>query len=212
MAYAAVDLHTGISAEGFVEELARQMAGNADADRPADVWVTEVQDRARVTVMADFGGNVWLGDVLARASGDLAYRAVLGLDHDEYGVEHVVLDGRQDRMVRVHHVYVYPEGEVDPDCPPTMTDLPARSDLTVNPDGTLTGSDALAVVAALYEVEAAAMVRAAQRTVRAYEDLQIIFTPLAPWWEAIGVTYPGELGEPTLTLPPGTGGGAATSP
>jgi hypothetical protein len=36
-----------------------------------------------------------------------------GLDHDEYGVEHVVLDGRGGALMSVYHVYVYPDGEVD---------------------------------------------------------------------------------------------------
>jgi hypothetical protein len=128
-------------------------------------------------------------------------RALLGLDHDEYGVEHVVLDGRGGTLVRVHHVYVYPDGEVDQGYGPLLAGLPARPDLAANPDGTLTGSDALAAAAALYEVSADAMVRAVRETANAFDSLQIVFEPLAPWWRALGVTYPApDLGEPTLTL------------
>ncbi len=99
-------------------------------------------------------------------------------------------------------MYVYPGGEPDDEYAPTLTGLPARADLTANPDGTLTGADALAAAAALYDVTADRMVRAARQTMRAFESLEIVFEPLAPWWDALGVTYPfPDLGEPTLTLP-----------
>jgi hypothetical protein len=199
MAYGAVDLRAGVAAGNFVAALERELAGEKDADHPIEVWVNKHADRARVTLFADWG-NAWLGGVVTRAAGDVD-RALLGLDHDEYGVEHVVLDGRGGALVRVHHVYVYPDGEVDEECAPTLAGLAARSDLAANPDGTLTGADALAAAAALYDVAADGMVRAVRETANAFESLQIVFEPVAPWWQALGVTYPiPELGEPTLTL------------
>jgi hypothetical protein len=62
--------------------------------------------------------------------------------------------------------------------------------------------DALATAAALYDVAADRMVQAVRETANAFEPLQIVFTPLALWWDALGVTYPvPDLGEPAVTLP-----------
>jgi hypothetical protein len=199
MAYGAVDLRAGVTASAFVAGLMGELAGEVHADRPVEVWVNNRAERVRVTLFADFG-NIWLGGVVARAGCDVE-RALLGLDHDEYGAEHVVLDGRGGVLRRVHHVYVYPNGEVDEEYAPTLLGVAARQDLAASPDGTLTGADALAAAAALYDVAADAMVRAARETANAFNSLQIVFKPLAPWWRALGVTYPiPDLGEPTLTL------------
>ncbi len=200
MAYGAVDLRADVAADAFVAAFERELAREKTADHPVAVWVNDHGEHARVTLLADWG-NIWLGPVVARAAGDVQ-RALVGLDHDEYGVEHVVFDGRGGALLRVHHVYVYPHGEPDEQYAPTLAGLPARADLTANPDGTLTGVDALAAAAALYHVAADRMVRAVQETANAFESLQIVFTPLAPWWNALGVTYPvPDLGEPTVTLP-----------
>lgn len=199
MAYGAVDLRAGVAAGAFVAALESELAREKDANRPLEVWVDDIAERVRVTMFADFR-NIWLGGVVARTAGDVE-RALLGLDHDEYGVEHVVLDGRGGVLQRVHHVYVYPDGEAGEEYAPTLADLPARQDVAANPDGTLTGADALAAAAALYDVDADAMVRAVRETARAYESLQIVFVPLAPWWRALGVTYPiPDLGAPAFTL------------
>jgi hypothetical protein len=137
---------------------------------------------------------------VARASVDVD-RALIGLDLDEYGVEHVVLDGRGGEFVRVHHVYVYPDGEPTDEFGPLVAHVPVRADLGVNADGTLTGVDALAAAAALFDVGADRMVTAVRETADAHEQLQIVFVPLAPWWTALGATYPvPEMGEPTTVL------------
>jgi hypothetical protein len=199
MAYGAVDLRAGAAADALVAAFERELAREKEADRPVDVWVNQHGEHVRVTLLADYG-NIWLGGVVARTANDVE-RALLGLDHDEYGVEHVVFDGRRGTLLRVHHVYVYPGGETDEEYAPTLAGLPARPDLTANPDGTLTGADALAAAAALYDVAADRMVQAARETVNAFESLQIVFEPVAPWWNALGVTYPiPDLGEPTITL------------
>jgi hypothetical protein len=200
MAYGAVDLRAGVAADTFLAAFERALTGEETADRAVALWVGEHGEHVRVAFSAD-RGNVWLGRVVAGAAGDVQ-RALLGLDHDEYGVEHVVFDGRGGPLLRVHHVYVYPDGEVDEEYAPALADLPARSDLAANPDGTLTGVDALAAVAALYDVAPDRMVRAVRDTANAFESLQIVFEPLAPWWDALGVSYPADLGEPTITLRP----------
>ncbi len=152
MAYGAVDLRADVAADAFVAAFERELAREKTADHPVAVWVNDHGEHARVTLLADWG-NIWLGPVVARAAGDVQ-RALVGLDHDEYGVEHVVFDGRGGALLRVHHVYVYPHGEPDEQYAPTLAGLPARADLTANPDGTLTGVDALAAAAALYHVAA----------------------------------------------------------
>jgi hypothetical protein len=200
MAYAVVDLRAGANADEFLSTLEQELRAAQYADRPLEAWVTEVDGRERITLCADFG-NIWLGQLIARAGASGAVeRAVVGLDHDEYGVEHVVLDGRGGGLVRVHHVYVYPDDEPDEEYVPVLAGLPARPDLASNPDGTLTGVDALAVAAALYGVGADAMATAVRETADAYENLQIVFAPLEPWWRALRLTYPGELGEPTRVM------------
>jgi hypothetical protein len=199
MAYAVIDLGPGLTPDDFVTALEQGLAGEKDADRPLEVWINGGTEQPRVTLFAVYG-NIWLGQLIARV-GSGVERAVLGLDHDEYGVEHVVLDGRGGALLRVHHVYVYPDGEPDEEYAPALAGLPARPDLARNADGTLTGADALAAAAALYGADAEAMVRAARETRTAHESLQIVFEPLAPWWQALRLTYPfPDLGEPTRTL------------
>jgi hypothetical protein len=199
MAYGVVDLRAGVPADGFVAALRREMVADPDATHPVELWVDEHRDGLRITLIAD-RANTWLGGAVARAARDVE-RVLLGLDHDEYGVEHVVLDGRSGTLLRIHHVYVYPDGEATDEFGPLLADLPARPDLATNPDGTLTGADSLAAAAALYEVSAVDMVRAVHETADAHESLQIVFEPLAPWWRALGVAYPvPDLGDPTMTL------------
>jgi hypothetical protein len=106
-------------------------------------------------------------------------------------------------------VYVYPEGEATDEFRPLLAQVPAREDLRVNADGTLTGVDALAAAAALFDVGADRMVTAVRETADAHEHLQIVFVPLAPWWTALDVTYPiPDLGEPTTVLLRGREGAA----
>ena len=199
MAYAAADLRPEAPTDAFVAALERELVNEETADQPLAVWVTEIGERARVTLYAAWG-NIWLGNVLVRAATDVD-RAVLGLDHDEYGVAHVVFDGRGGSLLRIHHVNVYPGGEIIEEYAPILRNLPARTDIVANRDGTMTGADALAAAAALYDVSAADMVRAVRETADAHQYLQIVFTPLAPWWEALGLAYPvPDLGEPTTVL------------
>jgi len=126
MAYGVIDLHAGSTADDFVSALDREMADEKDANHPLEIWVSDTAGRVRLTLFALFG-NVWLGRMVMRVGGAVE-RAVVGLDHDEYGVEHVVLDGRGGALVRVHHVYVYPDGKPDEECSPSwLTYRPGRT-------------------------------------------------------------------------------------
>lgn len=186
MGYAAVDLRADADVEPFLAALGGASEG------PVQVWVGE---HGRITLFADHG-NGWLGAALAAGAGALA-RGVLGLDHDEYGVEHAVVEGTADGLRRVHHVFVGPDDEGEPE----LTDLAARPGLHQDPDGTLPGPDARAAAAELFGVPSARMEAAAERSADAHERLGSVFTPLAPWWDALAVTYPiPNLGQETLVL------------
>jgi hypothetical protein len=81
----------------------------------------------RFPLCADYG-NIWLAHVIAdvaRTTGAL-HRAVIALDHDEFGAENIVLDGAP---ARVHHVFVTRHGEGLP----TLLGVPARPGLPVAP-------------------------------------------------------------------------------
>jgi hypothetical protein len=53
------------------------------------------------------------------------HRAIVGLDHDEYGIEHAVLSGHDGGVCRLQHLYVYPGGEPHEEYGLTLTGAPA---------------------------------------------------------------------------------------
>lgn len=185
MAFACVDLRPGVAAGPLLTALDAEVRDNPDASRPLLVWTGDRDGRTRVSLLADYG-NIWLDDALQRAAattGDVA-RAVVGLDHDEYGIEHLVLAGADGSgLVRVQHVHVHPDGEADDDGPPTVD-----------------GPGARAAVAALFGVPAERMEQAAREAMHSHEALGAVFTPFRPWWDALGVDYPFNLGDPAFTL------------
>ena len=187
MAYGAVDLRTGVAADAFVAAVERELAHDKAADHVVEVWVNEHGEHVRVTLFANWG-NIWLGGVVARVAGDVQ-RALLGLDLLLGVAVRPNLIALNARCRQITNLLI-------------VKPLAGGPDLAANPDGTLTGAAALAAAAALYDVAADRMVRAVRETANAFESLQIVFTPLAPWWDALGVTYPiPDLGEPTITLP-----------
>jgi hypothetical protein len=201
MGFGCVDLRAGADVEQFLAALAQARSEVADPDRPLEVNLGEQDGRPRLSLSATYG-NAWLGQVLARAAAatGAVERAVIGLDHDEYGIEHVVLDGRDGPLFRVQHIYVYPEGEPGPEYEPTVTDLPVRDGLEASPDGVVDGPASWAVVAALYDIPPDRIAPVARYAETAHAELGEVFTPFAPWWDALGVAYPGELGPPDVTL------------
>jgi hypothetical protein len=199
MAIACVDLRPGVDAGPFVAAL--EAGVPADAYDPLDVWIRDRQGSHRVSLYA-WRGNPWFAATLARAAAatDAVERAVVGLDQDEYGAEHVVLDGRAGPLCRVQHVYVYPDGEPDPELRPEMSEFPVREGLAAGPDGQVDGPRSWAVVAGLFEVDPDRVIEANRRSELAYEELGSVFSPFVAWWDALGVVYPVELGEPDRTI------------
>jgi hypothetical protein len=202
MAFGCVDLGPGADVAGFVAALDQAIADARDNDEPLSIHIGEHDGRPRLSLHAHHGDS-WLGPVLARAAAatGAVERAVLGLDHDQYGIEHVVLDGRHGRLARVQHVYIHPDGEPAAEYELNFTELPVRDGLSAEPDGTLDGPRSWAVVADLYDVPPERVVAAARQQATAHEELGVVFTPFAPWWDSLGLTYPTELGPPDVTLP-----------
>jgi hypothetical protein len=187
MGFACVDVCEDADVGAFLTELHRAVGAiPVAADSPGST--IDFDGHRRFSLCADYG-NIWLGQVIAdvaRATGALR-RAVIGLDHDEYGAENIVIDGTP---ARVHHVYVYPSGRPDGETAATLLGVPARAGLPVAGDGTVDGPLAWAAAAELYGVPVDRMAAAAEKAVHAHRELQIVFAPFAPWWEALGVSYP----------------------
>lgn len=201
MGFACVDLRAGADAGRFVA--AFDTAFQQEPDGKSLMGRVDDRDgRARVSLIAHYG-NIWLDSALCRAAaatGDVA-RAVVGLDHDEYGIENVVLDGG-DGLRRVHHVYVYPGGAVIDEYRPSgpLAGLPVAGGGEVRPDGTVDGPRARAAAAALFGVPPERMEQAARRSANAHQDLGSVFTPFEAWWDALGAVYPVEQGDPSFVL------------
>jgi hypothetical protein len=111
-----------------------------------------------------------------------------GLDHDEYGIEHLVLDGRAGALRRCNNVYIYPEGEPDPDCEPVVADLPVHPDVPPGPGSIVDGPTSRAHVAALFDILVGRLAATADHRPRHTRDLGVVFTPFAPWWDALDLT------------------------
>jgi hypothetical protein len=201
MAFGCVDLRADADAERFLTALDQAVSGVSGAGEALQVHLGERAGRSRLSLFADHGDH-WLGQVLAEAAvaTGAVERAVVGLDHDEYGIEHLVLDGRDGRLSRVQHVYVYPGHEPDAEHGPTLTELPVRDGLEATPDGLVDGPRSWAVVAALFDIAPDRIVSAARQAADAHEQLGVVFTPFAPWWAALDVVFPGELGPADVTL------------
>jgi hypothetical protein len=108
-ASATVDLAPDADAQRFVEAVAAHL----DRD-PLERWVRRSGRRTRVALVGTDERLVGAVVAAAHAAGGMTV-ALLALDHDEYGAEHLVLDGRGRQVCRVHHVYLAPDGEVGGD-------------------------------------------------------------------------------------------------
>ncbi|MEV6930190.1 hypothetical protein AB0M46_37700 [Dactylosporangium sp. NPDC051485] len=206
MACAAADLEPGADPRQLLEAIAeasRQQPLAQHATQPAAAWIRSTDEGARVSLLAD-SGNTWLAEALAIAAARVPglRRAILALDHDEYGAEHIILAGSGEGLRRLQHVYVYPDGEPDDEFEPTLTDVAVPDGLDVAPDGTVNGPASWSAVAALYGVPLEPVERAGRYAEVAHEELGTIFTPFEPWWEAVHARYPFELGQPDLALGP----------
>jgi hypothetical protein len=195
MAFACVDLNSDADLDEFLDALRQAMTTTGADKRTLGVNVVSHGGLRRLFLLADYG-NIWLEPVLAKAATEThaVMRVVLGLDHDEYGIEHLVLSGNAGELCRVQHVYVYPDGEPDDDYGITVTEIPACSGVDVADDGTVDGPRSWAAVAALYDVPTDRVAAAAAQQRTAHDELGVVFTPFQPWWDAIDAAYLG--GEP----------------
>jgi hypothetical protein len=203
MAFGCVDLRAGSDIEEFIAALGGAVRAADDVGDPLTINLGERDGRPRLSLYANHG-STWLGPVVLRAAAatGTVERVVLGLDHDEYGIEHLVLVGTGPGLARAQHFYVSPDGVPDPanGYGPTLTDIPVRDGLEAAPDGTVGGAPSWAVVAALYDIPPERVVPVAGYERSAHEQMGVVFAPFAPWWDAIGVVYPGELGPPDRTV------------
>ena len=203
MACAAVDLDPGAdsgSLLGHIVEAARRPPLATYATKPLYVWIRPLADGLRVSLLADYG-NAWLGNAVvhAAARSPQFQRGILALDHDEYGIEHLIIANGDAGVCRVQHIYVHPGGEPDDDEQPSLLDVPVCGDLDAAADGTVNSAASWSAVAALYGVPKDAVEAAGRYAAVAHEEIGVIFTPFAPWWDAVGVPYLGGL-EPDAVL------------
>lgn len=197
MAFGCVDLQAKADLERFLQALGRAVVEARAGYLPLPVGIGGREGRYRLWMGGVYGANTYLGEVLTLASAatGAVERAIMGLDHDEFGAEHVVFDGRDGQLRRVQHVFVHPGGEPAEGYGPseTLTALPAHADVGVGPDGVVDGPRSWAAVARLFGVPAGRVASAAQRAANAHEHLGSVFTPFEPWWDALEVTPPDDL-------------------
>jgi hypothetical protein len=188
MATAAVDLPVAADPGPFLDSMKL-----AVRDTVA-VWIRPLgSTHTRISLFAD-GGNGWLAESIAAAPA--WERALIALDHDEWGAEHLVLSNVDGAVHRVQHVYIHwgdaPSSDFED---VSLAALPPAPGLTAASDGTLNDAAAWSAVTALYDADPAAVQRAGRYAAKAHENLGTVFTPFEPFWDAVGVLYPIALGE-----------------
>lgn len=163
---------------------------------------------SRIELYSDDEGYEQLGDLVAavmRRTG-LVRRAVVFLDHDEYGAEHVVVapDGAGG-VCRLHHVYVFPDDD-DSEGDPAMTDLPpaAGAGPGGRPGALIDDAAARDLTARLFGVPVGRLHAAADAAADAHEGLGVVGEPARPWLEALGIGWVGAAGGVPVNLRPGS--------
>ncbi|MFI5912549.1 hypothetical protein [Dactylosporangium sp. NPDC051541] len=184
MALAAVDLPAAADPAAYLETLPRP--------EPVAVWITKADEYTRLSFYAE-GGNAWLAESIARSQGWT--RALIALDHDEYGAEHLVLSNGDGHPARVQHVYLHWDATPGADFERvTLSELAPAPGLAPAADGTLNDARVWSAVAALYNADPSAVARAGRYAEEAHTHLGTVFTPFEPWWDAVGAVYPPESG------------------
>lgn len=177
-------------------------------DTPANLsaWVVETAAGPRVELYTDGEGYEELAPLVANFLRNTpGAHALVALDHDEYGAEHLVLDAPGGQLRRVHHVFVYPRDE-DTDEPymdaePTLTEVPAAGPSESSAPGALVdGPRARAAAAGLYGVAAERVEKATAEAALAHRELQIIGGPFEAWLDAFGLVWIGESGSTEIPL------------
>lgn len=200
-----------VTRSGEVEAVLADLRTGDPADEPAALkaWLGSYRGGPRIELYSHTVRYDRLADLVAgamRRTG-VVWRAVVFLDHDEYGAEHVVLTRDDAGLVRrIHHVFVYPYDE-DTDehyvsGEPPMTGVPAAPG--AGPGSTLGAAIdnpvARAIVADLFGVSANVMEAAAERAAR---DLPVVSRGPSVWLEALGLDRVGAGGGAPINLRPG---------
>jgi hypothetical protein len=208
-AIAWIDLVPGADVEAVLATL----RDGEPRDGPANLYARVVDPGTpgvRIEAAAGGVGYEMLADLvvnLMRGSGTVM-RALLVLDHDEYGAEHIVLDQAQGVVRRVQHVFVYPRswwGRMYREGEPALTHVPPAVRSRGNPRrGRLVdGPAAWAAAAELYGVPVRRMTQAAAKASKAHHSLCTVGAPVAPWLDALGIAWMDERGGPSRKLRPG---------
>jgi hypothetical protein len=198
MGAAWADLAPGTSAD---EALAWLRGGDPGED-PFTLYADVVETPAgpRVELQAEGNGYAdlarWYAGLIAAGRG--VTRALVALDHDEYGAELIVLTtGEDGRPGRVYHVYAHPQdedtGEIYEEGEPTLEDVPAL--VPVEPDENepgivLAGPQARQALARLYGAPAEQVEAACLRGLQHARDTSgSIGAPFEPWLVALGIEW-----------------------
>jgi hypothetical protein len=205
MGLAWIDLIHGADLKAATSALAQSLP--ADVPIAGALLPEQPDGRTRIETIATYG-NIWIGEFVvaaARRSG-LVERAFIALDHDEYGAEHIILDGRGGTVRRVHHIYVYPRaedtGELYIEDTPSLMEVPpaVTPEPSEDPGAVVDGVAAHAAAAALYGVPAERMERAAVAAADVYKHLGTVGATFDPWLDALGLRWVGDCGGEQIEL------------
>lgn len=161
------------------------------------VWTNPVGDSGWTRITLSSSGIERLGDVRHLLSEARKGCAAVAEDNDEYGALWVVLAARPGELRVVHRRYVL---NADPyDARQVARQLahfgedPRRRDVA--------GQAAARAAAEMFGVDPRPMMEVEASSDRLYRSIGVVGGPF-PWWDALGLTWPGpDAG--TLLAPPG---------
>ncbi|GAB1639811.1 hypothetical protein [Krasilnikovia sp. MM14-A1259] len=204
MGAAWLDLTDGVDASAQLAEVRWLLEGTPEVT----AWVRETPGGGRIELASDDVEYAELASLVASIMEETPAirRAVIALDHDEYGAEHIVLVTVDGEPRRVHHVYVYPRdaetGEPYVEGEPTLTDVPplAAPEPSDDPGAVVDGREARASLARLFDIPVELVEKAAVKAASAHEDLMTVGAPFAAWHEVLNVQWIGESGAEWVDL------------
>jgi hypothetical protein len=188
-----------VARSGEVEAALADLRTGEPVDEPGTLkaWWGSRGGGWRIELYSDDVRYAGLAELVAGVMGrtGVVWRAVVFLDHDEYGSEHIVVTrDAAGGARRIHHVFVYPYDEDNDEYfvegEPSMTGVPAAPGAGPGsaPGALIDDSAARAMVADVFEVPAASMRAAADRVAQG-------LPPDAGWpsvWvETLGVDWAG---------------------
>jgi hypothetical protein len=195
-------------AGGDVEAVLADLRDGSPTDEPTRLQASRgtYDGGSRIAVYSDgigYGRLAELVVAVVRRTG-VVRRAVVVLDHDEYGAEHIVVapDGAGG-VHRLHHVFVYPSDEDRGEGEPSLTDVPAGAGPGATPGALVDDAAARTLTAELYGISRERMDVAAARSADAHKGLQIVGEPVKEWLDAFGVETMETDGGSPVNLRPG---------